>query len=65
MARATSADSTTWITSDAEVWNESIMYPREMETGSKEGDGVGEGKSLGFGFVVRYFVFVVRFLVLP
>ena len=41
------------------------MYPREMETGSKERDGGGEGKSLGFGFVVRYFVFAVRFLVLP
>ena len=27
-------------------WKESIMYPREMETGSKERDGGGEGKSL-------------------
>ena len=35
-----------WINRRAEVWNESIMYPREMETGSKERDGGGEGKSL-------------------
>ena len=26
-------------------WNAIIMYPREMETGSKERDGGGEGKS--------------------
>ena len=32
----------------AEVWNEFIMYPREMETGSKESDGGGEGKSLAY-----------------
>ena len=25
------------------------MYPREMETGSKERDGGGEGKSLAYG----------------
>ena len=24
------------------------MYPREMETGSKERDGAGEGKSLAY-----------------
>ena len=34
-----------WINRRAEVWNESIMYPREIETGSKERDGGGEGKS--------------------
>ena len=32
----------------AEVWNESIVYPREMETGSKERDGGEEGKSLAY-----------------
>ena len=32
----------------AKVWNESIMYPREMETGSKERDGGGEGKTLAY-----------------
>ena len=32
----------------AEVWNESIMYPREMGTGSKESDGRGEAKSLAY-----------------
>ena len=32
----------------AEVWNESIIYPREMETGSKEREGGGEGKSLAY-----------------
>ena len=37
-----------WINRRAEVWNESIMYPREMETGSKERDGGGEGKSLAY-----------------
>ena len=37
-----------WINRRAEVWNESIMYPREMETGSKETDGGGEGKSLAY-----------------
>ena len=31
-----------WINRGAEVWNESIMYPREMETSSKERDGGGE-----------------------
>ena len=35
-----------WIIGRAEVWIESIMYPRGMETGSKERDGGGEGKSL-------------------
>ena len=43
-----------WINRHAEVWNESIMYLREMETGSKESDGGGEGKSLASGrFSVR------------
>ena len=37
-----------WINRRAEVWNESIMYPREMETGSKERDGGGGGKSLAY-----------------
>ena len=37
-----------WLNRSAEVWNESIMYPREMETGSKERDGAGEGKSLAY-----------------
>ena len=37
-----------WINRRAEVWNESIMYPREMETGSKERDGGGEGKPLAY-----------------
>ena len=37
-----------WINRRAEVWNESIMYPREMETGSKERDGGGKGKSLAY-----------------
>ena len=37
-----------WINRHAEVWNESIMYPREMETGSKERDGGGEVKSLAY-----------------
>ena len=41
MARAASADS---------VWNESIMCPREMETGSKEREGGGEGKSIAFNY---------------
>ena len=40
-----------WINRRAEVWNESIMYPREMETGSKERDGEGEGKSLAFNTI--------------
>ena len=38
-----------WINKRAKVWNESIMYPREIETGSKERDGGGEGKSLAYG----------------
>ena len=38
MARAASAGSAIWINRHAEVWNESIRYPREMETGSKEKD---------------------------
>ena len=44
-----------WINRCAEVGNESIMYPREMETGSKERDGGGEGKSLAYerGSAVR------------
>ena len=37
-----------WINRRAEVWNESIMYPREMGMGSKEMDGGGEGKSLAY-----------------
>ena len=37
-----------WLNRSAEVWNESIIYPREMETGSKERDGAGEGKSLAY-----------------
>ena len=37
-----------WINRRAEVWNESIMYPRETETGSKERDGGGEGNSLAY-----------------
>ena len=37
-----------WINRHAEVWNESIMYLREMETGSKERDRGGEGKSLAY-----------------
>ena len=37
-----------WINRRAEVWNESTMYPREMETGSKERDGGGDGKSLAY-----------------
>ena len=37
-----------WINRRAEVWNESIMYHREMETGSKERDGGGEEKSLAY-----------------
>ena len=37
-----------WINRHAEVGNESIMYPREMETGSKEREEGGEGKSLAF-----------------
>ena len=37
-----------WINKRAEVWNESIMYPREIETGSKERDGGGERKSLAY-----------------
>ena len=41
MARAASAGSAIWINRRAEVWNESIRYPREMETGSKERDWVG------------------------
>ena len=35
LARAASANSAI-LDRRAEVWNESIMYPREMETGSKE-----------------------------
>ena len=49
LARALTPPS--WIKRRAEVWNESIMWPREMETmqtGSKEGDGGGEGKSLAY-----------------
>ena len=30
------------------VWNESIMYPRGMKTGSKEREGGGERKSLAY-----------------
>ena len=37
-----------WINRGTEVWNEPIMYPKEMETGSKERDGGGEGKSLAY-----------------
>ena len=37
-----------WINRRAEVWNESIIYPREMETSSKERDGRREGKSLAY-----------------
>ena len=37
-----------WINRRAEVWNESIMFPREMETGSKGRDGGGEGKSSAY-----------------
>ena len=37
-----------WINRRAEVWNESIMYPREMETGSKERGRGREGKSLAY-----------------
>ena len=37
-----------WINRRGEVRNESIMYPREMETDSKERDGGGEGKSLAY-----------------
>ena len=37
-----------WKNRRGEVWNESIMYPREMETDSKERDGGGEGKSLAY-----------------
>ena len=33
-----------WKNRRAEVLNESIMYPREMERGSKERDGGGGGK---------------------
>ena len=42
-----------WINRRVEVWKESIMYPREMETGSKERNGGGEEKSLAYerGFV--------------
>ena len=40
-----------WINRRAQVWNKSIMYLREMETGSKERDGGGEGKSLAYGLV--------------
>ena len=41
-----------WINRGVEVWNESIMYPREMETTSKESDGGGEGKSLAYRVVL-------------
>ena len=44
LARAASADSAIL----DKVWNESIMYPRGMKTGSKERDGGGEGKSLAY-----------------
>ena len=37
-----------WINKRVEVWKESIIYPREMETNSKERDGGGEGKSLAY-----------------
>ena len=37
-----------WINRRAEVWNESIIYPRKTETGSKERDRGGEGKSLAY-----------------
>ena len=44
LARAASADSAIL----DKVWNESIMYPRGMKTGSKERDGGGEAKSLAY-----------------
>ena len=34
-----------WINRRAEVWKESIMYPREMGMSSRQMDGEGEGKS--------------------
>ena len=37
-----------WINRHAEVWNESIMCLRDLETGSKERDREGEGKSLAY-----------------
>ena len=53
LARAGSAGSAIWINRHAEVWNESIRYPREMETGSKERDRGGEGKSLACGPILE------------
>ena len=44
LARAASADSAIL----DKVWNESIMYPRGMKTGSKERDEGGEAKSLAY-----------------
>ena len=44
LARAASADSAIL----DKVWNESLIYPREMKTGSKERAGGGEGKSLAY-----------------
>ena len=44
LARAASADSAIF----DKVWNESIMHPRGMKTGSKERDGGGEAKSLAY-----------------
>ena len=37
-----------WMNRRAGVWNESVMYPRGMETGSKERDGGGKEKSLAY-----------------
>ena len=36
------------------------MYPREMETGSKERDGGGEGKSLAYERGERFCVIINR-----
>ena len=44
LTRAASADSAIL----DKVWNESIMYPRGMKTGSKERDRGGEAKSLAY-----------------
>ena len=44
LARAASADPAILDNRRAEVWNESIMYHREMDPGSKERDRGGEEK---------------------
>ena len=49
-----------WINRHVEVWNESIMYLREMETGSKERDGGGEGKSLAYNKLGERFCVIIN-----